>query len=75
MIVKNMNPENIISIVPGKTDADLAAEFKQRIVEAHEPLLRLFDEIKAAGFEPQVICAPGPLGKHVITNLMLVKKF
>ncbi len=67
--------QNVVSIVPGKTDIELAAEFKQRIVDAHVPLLQLFDEIKAAGFEPQVMCAPGPLGKHVITNLMLVKKF
>ncbi len=70
-----MNSENVVSLVPGKTDKELADEFKQRIVEAHEPLLKLFDEIKAAGFEPQVMCAPGPLGKHVITSLMLVKKF
>lgn len=67
--------EKVVALVPGRTDADLAEEFKRRLAEAHEPVCRLLDELREAGFEAQVVTAPGPLGKYVIAQLVLFKKF
>jgi len=65
----------IISLVPGRTDAELADDFKRRLVDAHEPLLALLDEMREAGFEANIMTAPGPLGKYVIAQLTLFKKY
>jgi hypothetical protein len=65
----------IVKLAPNKPDAELAEEFKKRLVEASAPLMSICDEIKDAGFEAQISWAPGPLGKQVISVLRLVKTF
>lgn len=67
--------DRVVSIVPGRSDKEMAAEFKQRLVEVHEPILKLLDEMKEHGFEANVMMAPGPLGKFVIAQLVLMKRF
>jgi len=67
--------ESALKIVPGKTDAEQAAEFKQRMAEASKPLMSLLDEVSAAGFEMQFALGPGALGKTVIASLRISKAF
>lgn len=38
-----------LSLVPGKTDADLAAEYRKRFAEAIKPVLALVDEASRQG--------------------------
>jgi hypothetical protein len=69
-----MNSE-VARIVPTKPDAELAAEFKLRMVELYKPLLELCTEAHAAGFEINVQSGMGPLGKHVITLLRIARVY
>lgn len=72
-----MNDErnNITTLVPTKSDQELANEFKSRIAEAHEPLLKLLDEIDKAGFYASVGVGKNAFGKYQIMQLQLVKNF
>jgi hypothetical protein len=63
------------TIVPGKSDIELAAEFKARIVEIYGPVMKLIDETNDAGFQVSITSGKGPLGKQVITNLQVMKVF
>lgn len=47
--------EEVARLVTTKSDVDLAVEFKKRLVAVYEPVMRLVDEIEAAGFS----CAIG----------------
>jgi hypothetical protein len=42
---------NVATLVPTKSDADVATEFKRRAIELYEPVLQLLNEAHAAGFE------------------------
>lgn len=64
-----------IQLVPNRPDAELAAELKEEAVRLHEPLLALLDKAHANGFALAVQCGMGPLGKHVITNIQIMKVF
>lgn len=64
-----MNDRSPVSLVPNKPDAELAAEFKAKAIELHEPLLKLLDEAHAKGFQISVGCGLGPLGKYVIMQM------
>lgn len=70
-----MTAERVATLVPTNPDAELAAEFKKRLVETYEPILGLLGEINAAGFDVQITTGMGPLGKHVIAQLVIMKKF
>ena len=66
----------VAQLVPGKTDADRAAEIKQRAQAAWAPILALMDEAAATGFllRWQGI-TPNAFGKHELVDLHLLKKF
>jgi hypothetical protein len=66
---------NGLSIVPGKPDVELAAEFKDRIVEVYGPILKLLDEINDAGFQVSISTTKGALGKQVIASLTIAKVY
>lgn len=66
---------NVTRLIPTKSDAEVAADFKRRMVEVYEPVLRLVDEIRAAGFEPGIQSGVGPLGKEVIARLSITKSY
>lgn len=65
----------MLKLVTTKPDAELAAEFKTRLVEAYGPIMALIDEIDAAGFEAQIACSKGALGKQVIAQLHVLKRY
>jgi hypothetical protein len=64
--------QNIVTLVPSKTDAETAADLKQRAIIAYQPILDLCTEATNAGFEIQIASGPTPTG-HVITVLKVVK--
>ena len=69
------NNSNITALVPGKSDAQLAAEFKLQIVEAYEPILAVLGEITKAGFVAQIQVGPDAFGKPHITVLQIYKNY
>jgi hypothetical protein len=64
-----------LALVPGLTDADIAEDLKKRLVEAYGPVLALSDEANRKGFTLHIQSGMGPLGKHVITLLKVLKEF
>lgn len=64
-----------LSIVPGASDADRAADFKKRAIDLYGPILELCTEAEKFGFELQIQSGKGPLGKHTITRLAVVKVY
>ncbi len=66
---------NVATLVPTKSDAEVAAEFKKRAIEAYEPVLQLLNEAHAAGFEINITSGLAPVGKHMITLLRVAKVY
>ena len=66
---------NVATLVPTKSDADVAAELKQRIVEAYAPILKIMDDARNAGFDIAVGAGQGPLGVSVIQQLKIMKAY
>jgi len=67
--------DNVAQLVPGKTDAELAADFKKRMVEAYGPVLALLDEAHAAGMSINAGAGMGPMGKFVISLMQVTKLY
>ena len=65
----------VARIVPTRPDSEIAADLKRRAVEIYGPLLDLCTEAHNAGFDLRVTSAMGPLGKHVITMLQVVRVY
>lgn len=70
-----MHAREPIALVPGKSDAELAAEFKRRAADALEPLCRLCDEARDAGFDLGFQLGQMWNGKTGIAALSLMKRF
>ncbi len=69
------NDNNQIKLVPTKSDADLAAELKQEIIEAYKPALAALEKAIKAGFIVQVNCGMNFFGQMVINELIISKRF
>lgn len=70
-----MAESNVATLVPTKSDAEIAADLKRRVVEAYQPLLALFDEAHAAGFEINCNSGLTPIGKHMIMQLRVARVY
>lgn len=57
-----------------KTDKEKAEYFKQRIVEAHKPLIEILNEATKEGFVIQYQCGPTPMGYQIL-QLVVAKHF
>ncbi len=66
---------SIVNLVPTKSDADLALEFKDRIIEAYQPLLKILSELDKAGFNASVNVAKNGLGKIDIVGMQISRVF
>lgn len=64
-----------LTIVPGRPDADTAAELKRRIEQALAPLCEITDEAAAAGFVVNFTLGPDYRQKTIIQNLLVAKKY
>jgi hypothetical protein len=65
--------DKIAKLVPGKSDAEIAADLKARVILAYDPLLAILDEAVALGFHINIQAGLGGLGKIVITQLQVSK--
>lgn len=64
-----------IALVPSKTDAEMASEFKQRIVQALRPVMDILDEAHAKGLTISYAIQPSAIGKTMIIQLSVTKTF
>ncbi len=68
-------PTNVTLIAPNKTDAETAQDYKERTITLYKPILDLCTEANQNGFEIMIQSGPGPLGKHIITTLKVIKVY
>lgn len=69
------NNGNVATLVPTKSDGDLAEEFKERVIEAYKPLIEICNEMDKHGFQMQAGIGKNAFGKYQIVQLSLVKVF
>ena len=64
-----------VQLVPGRPDAEVAADLKNRMQAALIPVLTLMDEATAGGFIAQFQLGMGTFGKNVVQGITLSKQF
>lgn len=64
-----------IKLIPTKSDADLAAELKQEIIEAYKPVLAALEKAHRAGFTVQLSCGINCFNQMIITQLIIAKHY
>jgi len=64
-----------IALVSGKSDQELADEFKQRAIDAYKPLLELCTEANRKGFAMNIGIGPDAFGNFHIQNIVISKVF
>lgn len=65
---------NLTVLETEKTDRQKAEEFKNRITEAHKPILEILNEANKEGFQISIGCGPTPTGYQIL-QLAVVKHF
>jgi hypothetical protein len=69
------SPPSIAQLIPNKTDADYAAELRQRIIEAYGPLFALLEEADKRGFNINSTVGKDFLGKFTFATLQIMKVY
>ena len=67
--------EPIVQLVTTRSDAEIAADLRQRLLREIRPVLQIFDEAAEAGLAIQwdSISPLSPRYKHEVTGLRIVK--
>ena len=65
----------VVQLVTTRSDAEIAADLKQRLLEAFKPVLEIFDEASSSGLAIQWdnIKPVSPRYKHEVNGLRIVK--
>lgn len=69
------SPQSIAQLVPNKTDADYAAELRQRVIEAYQPLFALLEEADKRGFNINSTVGKDFMGKFTFAQLQVMKVY
>jgi len=64
-----------LHIVPSGTDAEYAENIKKRLAEKLADLCVIADDAKEHGFYVAYGTQQGPIGKHIITQILVAKIF
>jgi hypothetical protein len=74
-VSNNETEEPVVQLVTTRSDAEIAADLKRRLLEAMRPVLAIFDEAAASGLTIQWegISPVSPRYKHELTGLKVVK--
>ena len=70
-----MTEGKVLSIVPGRSDAELAATHRSAVVEALKPVMEAIDRAKADGFVINFALGVDFLGQASISTLTIAKLF
>jgi hypothetical protein len=65
----------VVQLVTTRSDAEIAADLKRRLLEAFKPVLEIFDEASSSGLAIQWdnIKPVSPRYKHEVNGLRIVK--
>lgn len=66
---------NVVELVSSKSEADLAAEVKERMTNKLKDLCNVMDDAKALGFEPEFCLDINFDGNFVIHKLTISKHY
>lgn len=64
-----------IQLVPTKPDAEIAAELKQEIIDAAQPVCLILEKAQRLGFNVSISWGMNALGKMQIAQLIIAKHF
>lgn len=65
---------NVANLVPTKSDAEFAKEYRERVIELWKPIIELLNEADKNGFKLNVGCGPTPMGFQIL-QLEILKSF
>lgn len=65
----------VATLVPTRSDHEVADDIKRRLREALVPVLALMDEARAAGFIPHFSVGTNQLGRSAVTDVKLVREY
>ncbi|HLX16370.1 MAG TPA: hypothetical protein VKS24_14340 [Bradyrhizobium sp.] len=67
--------EPVVQLIPTRSEAEIAADLKRRLIAHMTPILEIFDEAAAAGLAIQweSISPSSPRYKHEVKGLRIVK--
>lgn len=68
-------PAPTLQLVSGRSEAEVAAELKDALVDKLEELLPILTACRVAGFMPQFQLGLDPMQRDTITSVHLVKYF
>lgn len=64
---------DVVELVPGKTDKQIAEELKEKIIEAYKPFIEMLDEADKHGFNVVASVGKNAIGKYTIVQLQIMK--
>lgn len=70
---KIMEERKVTQLIPSKTDGDFAADLKERIIEAYQPLFKVMEEADKKGFGINVQAGKTAMGKFDFAQLQIIK--
>jgi hypothetical protein len=67
--------KSVVQLVTTRSDAEIAADLKRRLLEAFKPVLEIFDEAATSGLAIQWdnIKPVSPRYKHEVNGLRIIK--
>lgn len=67
--------DNVAKLVTTKPDAELAEEFKQKVIEAYKPLIDICNEYEKHGLMVQASIGKNAIGQFQLIQLQIIKTF
>jgi hypothetical protein len=64
-----------LTLLTNRTDKEIAAEIKGELIDAFDPILKILDKAKAAGFNVSFSIGPNAFNKMSIANMSFHKEF
>lgn len=66
---------NVINLVPTKSDKELADELRQKIMEVYKPVIEVFTLAKKAGFDINVSTGADGFGEVHLMDIKIFKNY
>lgn len=66
--------DNTIQLVPNKSDAEMAEEYRKELVEAYKPICALLTDAAKNKFIVNVICGMGDFAEVIIKEIQVLKR-
>ncbi len=67
--------ENIHTLIPTKSDQEIATDIKKQLIEAYKPILAIADKAKEHGMIFQCSVGENAFGQFIMTQCQVLKAF